>query len=207
MLSQTKTAGSSVKSIEVAGPRLYLVQAHPEDIDDAFVEMYLNDRREERVVPRSRKPFSRDELRRFCADGIEKRQLLLLYGSEEGDSIRLVGWQLRLGVIDRLNGLSDMVALIGSTADRGKGLGTEVVTLGNRIAFDNSRSGSCLGHVRGQQGVDNGLPSRWMGDRGTPAQSSVWSTESRWIGSSSPASIHSGWLLRTLFEPILPIRQ
>jgi RimJ/RimL family protein N-acetyltransferase len=123
-----------MQAIQAFGPRLHLVQLLPEDIDDAFVKMYLNTGGKNDWFRQSRKGFTREELQRFCEDGITNDNCFY-YMVRTNDTDELVG-SIRLGVVDRLNSLSDMVTLIGDTAQRGKGFGTEAISLGNRVAFD-----------------------------------------------------------------------
>lgn len=113
--------------------RLQIVQMGPEEIDENFVAMYSNEDGRNDHFRKSGDTLTQAELQTFCANGIRDNNCFY-YAVRMLDN-QLLG-SIRLGVIDRTNGTSDLVALIGHTVHRGKGLGSEAIGLGNRAAFE-----------------------------------------------------------------------
>lgn len=113
--------------------RLTLSLTRPEEIDQRFLEMFLNIEGKNRYFRLSGKEFTRDELVTFCREGIEAGNVFY-YAVKAIDDGQTIGC-IRLGPIDFRHSLSDMVALIGDTGNRGKGLGTEAIRLGRDVAF------------------------------------------------------------------------
>lgn len=128
---------SDINEEPVFGPRLHLTQLGPDDIDDEFVAMYTAAGGHNRYFRQSGREFTVDELRGFCADGLDRADCYYYAVRTNGDS-ELVG-SIRVGVIDFRNSLSDLVALIANVESRGKGWGTEAIALGNHVAFTRHR--------------------------------------------------------------------
>lgn len=113
--------------------RLYLRLTEPEQIGEAFLEMFADLSGKNRYFRLSGREFTREELVQFCQQGIERQDTFYYSVCAVADDA-VIGC-VRLGPIDFKHSIADMVALIGDVTDRGKGLGTEAIMLGNQIAF------------------------------------------------------------------------
>jgi ribosomal-protein-alanine N-acetyltransferase len=123
-----------INQAPLTGSRLQIVQLGPAEMDDSFVAMYSNEDGRNDHFRKSGDALTQVELQAFCARGIEEDNCFYFAVRTLEDN-QLVG-SIRLGVIDRKNGTSDLVTLIGHTANRGRGYGSEAVGLGNRAAFE-----------------------------------------------------------------------
>lgn len=120
--------------IVMKGPRLHLMPTEPSDIGNEFADMYSNSDGKNAFFRQSGRDFSIDELRDYCEEGL-RNQTCFYYTVRSNEDNKMLG-SIRVGVIDKKNSISDLVALIGSTGSRGRGLGTEAIRLGNKVAFD-----------------------------------------------------------------------
>ena len=114
--------------------RLYLTLTQPHEIDQKFLSMFLNSEGKNRYFRRSGKEFTREELIKFCEDGLAHGDVFY-YAIRARDDDQIIG-AVRIGPIDFANSVSDMVTLVGDVKARGKGLGTEAIQLGNKVAFE-----------------------------------------------------------------------
>jgi ribosomal-protein-alanine N-acetyltransferase len=123
-----------INRIPIEGSRLQIVQLAPDQMDDDFVAMYSNEDGRNNHFRKSGDTLTQADLQTFCANGIEEDNCFY-YAVRALDDHRVLG-SVRVGLVDRRNGTSDLVALIGNTANRSKGLGSEAIGLGNRAAFE-----------------------------------------------------------------------
>lgn len=105
----------------------------PEEIDEAFVEVFADPAGKNRMMSGTGRSYSKEDLVAFCRAGLEHSNCFYYraVGPEGGPPLGVV----RIGPIDWHNSVSDMSVVVGNPARRGQGLGTLLVRLGNAMAF------------------------------------------------------------------------
>ena len=113
--------------------RLRLVEFSEQQLDARVMSWFNNDELM-RYYTNSKRKIDKEEL----LESIEKSQsdrTAFTYFIEHKESVQLIG-TLKVGPINRAHKIADLVTLIGERGGFGKGLGTEAIALGVRLAFE-----------------------------------------------------------------------
>lgn len=114
--------------------RLLIREIHESDVDDRFMK-WFEDPELMKFYTNSGRNIGKEEILNSIRSGVERgdNYTLLICNKETGVSVGT----LRLGPINKVHKISDMAALIGDpTAVDGRGVGTEAIALGNKVAFE-----------------------------------------------------------------------
>lgn len=122
-----------LERIYIAGPFLCLRELEAEDITDDMME-WFQDMELMRFYTNSGRRIDRDALSQAIRTGKENgdNYTLGIYHNESGCLIGTV----KLGHINWRHRISDLATLIGDRRFYGKGLASEAVALGTRVAFE-----------------------------------------------------------------------
>lgn len=111
--------------------RIKLVPLMEKDINDEFVTWHKANHTS--YYSSTKREFSRDELISDFNTG-RKDNNLFYYGIHHIADDKMIG-TLKIGIINHVHKLSDMVVLIGDSNYLRKGIAVEAIILGNEIAF------------------------------------------------------------------------
>jgi RimJ/RimL family protein N-acetyltransferase len=82
----------------------------------------------------SGKKITREDIVNHIIDG-EISKTNYTYGIYDNSNSKCIG-TIKIGTINHIHKISDLVVLIGDISYHGKGLASESISLGNKIAFD-----------------------------------------------------------------------
>jgi [ribosomal protein S5]-alanine N-acetyltransferase len=113
------------------GERLYLRILREEDVNDKYLAWFRDDRVTQFLEAKN---LERQEVLDYIKAGQESRTYFMhAICLKEND--KHIG-NLKVGPIDRKHMTSDLVVVIGDKQCWGKGLASEAIAIGNRIAFE-----------------------------------------------------------------------
>lgn len=113
------------------GERIFIRWMDEKDV----IERYLSWFRDEKVIQfLGARDLTYEEVVKYIQWGRET-QIHYMYAICLNESGLHIG-NLKVGPIDRKNMISDLVVVIGDTNYWGKGIATEAISLGNKIAFE-----------------------------------------------------------------------
>jgi RimJ/RimL family protein N-acetyltransferase len=118
--------------MKIESDRLELVHFKPELLTDQVMK-WFKDERLMRYYTNSKRKIDRLELLNSIQEGEENGTSFTYFVRFKATGM-LIG-AIKLGPINKVHKISDLVALIGETGDFGKGIGTEAITLGSGLAF------------------------------------------------------------------------
>ena len=121
----------SDKAESFSGERIYLRILKEEDIDDRYLSWFDNDNLME-FYSSTKKSFKKENVLKEL-DQAEKTKTYF-YGIFIIDSEICIG-NVKIGPINSIHMISDLVVLIGDTSFHGKGLASEAISVANEIAF------------------------------------------------------------------------
>lgn len=121
---------SSVAPRRVTGTRLYLRRLDPLDISPRYVS-WFQDKDWLRYYAGTPWEPTKNALRAQLA-----QDNLFIYGIFPLGQLDFCIGTVRIGPVHPIHGTSDLVAMIGDPSYRGKGLASEAIRLGNRLAFE-----------------------------------------------------------------------
>ena len=113
--------------------RIFLRKIQMEDIDDAFMEWFA-DEELMKYYTNSRKKISKEDIIHSIEDG-EKNANCYTYGILFKENNICIG-TIKVGPINWVHKISDLVVLIGNRSYHGMGLAVEAIKLGNKLCFD-----------------------------------------------------------------------
>lgn len=117
--------------MEFCSERLYLRELVEADINDN----YLNWFKDEKVISfLEAKNLTRESVLEYMNYGITTGTYFM-YAICDKQNDKHIG-NVKVGNIDLKHNISDLVTVIGDTNYWGKGLGTEIIKLGNQVAFE-----------------------------------------------------------------------
>ena len=116
-----------------AGEHLYLRKIQPTDITDAFMTWFSDDDLM-KYYTNSKNAITRESLMKSIHDG-EQAGNSFTYGIFYKENNDCIG-TIKLGPINHVHKISDLVVLIGNKAYHGRGLAVEAIKLGNALAFE-----------------------------------------------------------------------
>jgi ribosomal-protein-alanine N-acetyltransferase len=116
------------------GKRIFLSPLLEDDIDDNYMS-WFNDKDRIKYFSGSGRTFSRQELVSELTSSNQSR-VMHQFGIFTNEDERLIG-SIKIGPIDQINLVADLVAHVGDPAFHGKGIAPEAIQIGNRIAFEN----------------------------------------------------------------------
>lgn len=111
--------------------RLVLRELEERDIDDRYLSWFKDDKVTEFLEAKNLTRQSAIDHLRYG----KETNTYFMYAIISKDGLKHIG-NLKVGPIQWKHRLSDLVTVIGDRDYWGKGLATEVIKLGNRIAFD-----------------------------------------------------------------------
>ncbi|MBK8472358.1 MAG: GNAT family N-acetyltransferase [Sphingobacteriales bacterium] len=112
--------------------RLYLKKIQLNDIDDSFMEWFA-DEDLMRYYTNSQRKITKEDIINSIEEG-EKNKNCFTYGIFYKETNDCIG-TIKLGPINWVHGISDLVVLLGNRQYHGKGLAVEAIKLGNELAF------------------------------------------------------------------------
>lgn len=115
------------------GPRVFLDLMTKTDVDERYLSWFTK-AEHIRFFSGSGRKFTQEALLAEIEEG-HKTGSTFVYGIFRQDSELLIG-TIKIGPIDRQNQTSDLVVHIGDPENGGRGIATEAIELGNRIAFE-----------------------------------------------------------------------
>jgi RimJ/RimL family protein N-acetyltransferase len=115
------------------GERIYLRKLRVSDVDDRYLS-WFQDQDLIKYYSGSKRAFDREAVLEELRKG-EESGSHFMYGIFMKD-IQLCIGNIKVGSIFREHKISDLPVLIGDRRFRGKGLATEAIQLGSRLAFD-----------------------------------------------------------------------
>lgn len=113
--------------------RVYLRLLREEDIDERYVSWFAGQPHMKHYGASSN-TMGRQDLIDHLQAGLSTREYFI-YGVFEKTLGQCIG-NLRVGKINWAHGTSDLVVLIGDREHLGKGLGQEIIDVGNYLAFE-----------------------------------------------------------------------
>ena len=113
--------------------QLFLQKIKLSDIDEAFME-WFSDEELMRYYTNSRRKITHEDIINSIEEG-EKNNNCFTYGIFYKETGACIG-TIKLGPINWIHKISDLVVLIGNRNYHGKGLAVEAIKLGNRLAFE-----------------------------------------------------------------------
>lgn len=114
-----------------AGGRVYLRELDISDVNECYLSWFQDNQVTEFL---DAKRITRDEAIAYIREGRESRTHFM-FAIIDRDSGLHIG-NLKLGPIQWLHGVSDLVTVIGRKEFWGKGLAAEAIRIGNQIAFE-----------------------------------------------------------------------
>lgn len=163
-----------MKTYETA--RIFIQKICPDDIDDAFMEWFADDELM-KYYTNSRKTITQKDILDSISDG-EKNGNCYTYGIFFKENNQCIG-TLKVGPINWVHKISDLVVLIGNRNYHGMGLAVEAIELGNRLCFEHydlrklfggmyaSNIASIKAYTRAGWVVEGSLKGHYLND-GTP---------------------------------------
>jgi ribosomal-protein-alanine N-acetyltransferase len=115
------------------GDRIYLKKLCTSEIDDTFMSWFSNEDLMKYYTNSSNK-ITKDDIVNHIING-EISKTNYTYGIYDNFNSKCIG-TIKIGTINRAHKISDLVVLIGDVSYHGKGLASEAILLGNKIAFD-----------------------------------------------------------------------
>ncbi len=116
----------------IYGTKLYLKEIQIDELDDRVMEWFKDDDLM-KYYTNSRKKIDRNTLIASINKGKEDGNVFT-YGIYDISTDLLIG-TIKLGPISKLHKTSDLATLIGDRNFLGKGLASEAIRLGNKLAF------------------------------------------------------------------------
>lgn len=113
------------------GGRIMLRELRPEDVNDTYLSWFQDSTVTEFLDSRR---ITKDDAINYMLLGRETRTYFM-YAILAKDSGLHIG-NLKIGPIQEMHGISDLVTVIGNREYWGKGLATEAIRLGSQVAFD-----------------------------------------------------------------------
>ena len=124
------------------GERVYLRELLLSDVTDRYLSWF----RDESVVQfLASKNLSYEDVVQYIAFGKETKSYFMHAICVCENDLHI--GNVKIGPIDWSSMRSDLVTVIGDTAYWGKGLATEAISLGNKLAFDFYEMKEVLGHI------------------------------------------------------------
>lgn len=114
--------------------RLLLRELTEADIDDRYVSWFSESDQHLDYYTGTGRKFNRETLLKDLRDGRESGRTFFYAVVDKATG--LVIGNIKIGPIDPIHRISDLVVLIGDRAFLGKGLAKEAIELGNAIAFE-----------------------------------------------------------------------
>jgi ribosomal-protein-alanine N-acetyltransferase len=115
------------------GENLYLRKIKPEDINED-VMLWFSDEELMKYYTNSKIRITKETLCKSIEDG-EKTGNSFTYGIFFKENDDCIG-TIKLGPINQVHKISDLVVLLGNKKYHGKGLAVEAIKLGNQLAFE-----------------------------------------------------------------------
>lgn len=113
--------------------RVYLRELDPSEIDERFMSWFSDDDLM-KYYTNSKKSITKDDILDYIKSGKESGTSYT-YGIFDTTSSKCIG-TIKIGPINQAHRISDLVVLIGDREYHGKGLASEAISLGNKIAFE-----------------------------------------------------------------------
>ena len=113
--------------------RIYLKKIEPHYLDDNFMS-WFRDEELMQYYTNSKKVITKEVLLKSIEDG-EKNGNNFTYGIFFKENDQCIG-TIKIGPINLVHKISDLVVLIGDKNYHGKGLAVEAIRLGNQLAFE-----------------------------------------------------------------------
>lgn len=124
---------SIYRQTKLTGERVFIRALSPEDITDQYSEFYAQQDLVKYMYQTPRKA-SRQDLVAELESGLHTGQFHMC-GIFDLETQNLIG-NLRVGIMNHIHKISDLVVFIGDTRYLGKGLAQEAIRLGNKLCFE-----------------------------------------------------------------------
>lgn len=118
---------------KLTGERVFIRALSPAYITDQYSEFYAQQDLVKYMYQTPRKA-SRQDLIAELESGIHTGQFHI-YGIFDVETQKIIG-NLRVGIMNHIHKISDLVVFIGDTRYLGKGLAQEAIKLGNKLCFE-----------------------------------------------------------------------
>ncbi|MFB3924413.1 MAG: GNAT family N-acetyltransferase [Syntrophales bacterium] len=117
----------------ITGKKVYLRGVRPQDVNENYLR-WMNDPEVTRFLEIRYMPRSLENIRKFVEsmDGNPNEILLAICLKKDGSHVG----NIKLGPINRVHRFADVSLVIGEKSARGKGIGTEAISLMSRFAFN-----------------------------------------------------------------------
>ena len=117
----------------IAGENLYLRKIKVEDMDDKFIKWFSDDELM-KYYTNSKNKITKESIIKSIEEGETNRNSFTygIFYKENNDCIGTI----KLGPINLVHKISDLVVLVGNRAYQGRGLAVEAIKLGNLLAFE-----------------------------------------------------------------------
>lgn len=113
--------------------RLHLIEFSEKLIDDKIMSWFANPILMQ-YYTNSKRKITKESLIKSINEG-KKKKNSFTYFIVHNDSNSIIG-TIKVGPINKIHKISDLVALIGEKGNYGKGIGTEAIELGVKLAFE-----------------------------------------------------------------------
>jgi hypothetical protein len=118
---------------KIFSDRLYLKKLSIDEINDEFMSWFENEDLM-KYYTNSKNTITKESLISYITEN-ELSGISYTYGIYYKENNECIG-TIKIGPINNIHKISDLVVLIGNTKYHGKGLAVEAITLGNKIAFE-----------------------------------------------------------------------
>ncbi len=118
---------------KIIGNKLYLKKILTKEIDDRVLK-WFEDESLMKYYTNSKRKITKESLYHSISEGLAAGDNIT-YGIFDITNDKIIG-TIKLGPINKIHKISDLVALIGDRDYLGKGLSVEAIELGNRLAFE-----------------------------------------------------------------------
>lgn len=119
--------------MKLSSENLFIKILEPEDVTAEMLPWFENDELM-RYYTNSKAKITLESLKSSIIEGKQNNNVFT-YGVFHKESSKLIG-TLKLGPVNWVHRISDLVILIGDTNFHGKGLAVEAIKLGNQMAFE-----------------------------------------------------------------------
>lgn len=123
----------STETITVKSSRIFLKEIDISDIDETFMSWFSNEDLM-RYYTNSKKEITKSDIIEYITNG-KITKTSYTYGIYDLENSKCIG-TIKIGPINNSHKISDLVVLIGDTNYHGKGIATEAIKIGTKLAFD-----------------------------------------------------------------------
>ena len=123
-----------IREYHLESERIYLRLLNRQDINDEFIAWFSDDSLMQYFTNTQTK-ITREKIINTFMNSVTKSYDCWLFGIFYKENNKLIG-TIKVGIINRVHNISDLVVLLGNKKYHGQGLAVEAIKLGNKLATD-----------------------------------------------------------------------